>query len=801
MKTAIQGKHKTPKFGHKANRRYFTLLPAIFLVVSHLVHSQEVSPSEKKKDEDISVKEAKSAGLEVIMITAQKRAQSIVEVPIAVTAISGATLAEAKVDDLVDLQFISPNLSIRQELNPSEATFVIRGVGSAGTGGNFEQSVGVYIDGIYRGRPGGALSDLMAIERIEVLRGPQSTIFGRNNTAGAVSIVTQKPEDELSGSIELTAGTENLQQIRGTVTGPISEDVSYRVSFSSNKKDGAIDNLLGDSANNSDRKSIRSQVFAYLGDDTTLRVIADYAKAEEECCYGPFIFVEDSDVSFPGNPSTNTLPGVLLGANITNIGNGTAGTIGEDTSGVIEGTHLDPFKREVAVPQELQFFEDNANYGISAELNHDFEDISFTAIASSRMFEIKEAQRAFAPANTIPAWVSSDSAPGIDISENSIELRVANTNPDILDWIAGIYYFGQEIEEQNFQLKTPIFDNKFGPGAAFSAQSVYTAESMAVFGQFTYNINSDLDFTAGARYIEEEKTLDINSSGLLALPSELGSGVNKISDDAFMGSMSLSYTINPLSRLYGRIARGYKSGGISPLPFGIPVSELDFESETTDAVELGVKLRLLEGNLSFDAALFYQETNDLQVQAFDGLTFKTMNAAKTTSQGLEVEYAYAVNDNWTVSGGFTYLDAEYGSFKGAAPKVGLDDDSRQIQVTQDLTGEKPLQSPEWTITGVVEYWYSLNDSWDIKWRTDYRYVTNYTVDLQNNDLFANAETFQANMSINFLKNNSGLAIQFWGKNITNEDVILAGIEVPFGDSAYVTVNDPSSYGISLLYQF
>ena len=205
---------------------------------------------------------AAAQGIDVIIVTAQKREQTLSDVPIAVSAFSGDALEQAQVDNLNDLQFISPNLIVAQGPQGSEVSFTIRGIGSPSNDRGFEQSVGVYIDGVFRGRQGSALQDLVDIERVEVLRGPQSTIFGRNNSAGALSIVTKQPEFEFGGTFDATYGSEDLFRVRGSVTGPIIEDrVAFRLTASHNERGGFVENLVGDDLGEYDRQTIRGQLF------------------------------------------------------------------------------------------------------------------------------------------------------------------------------------------------------------------------------------------------------------------------------------------------------------------------------------------------------------------------------------------------------------------------------------------------------------------------------------------------------------------------------------------------------------
>ncbi|MEM1103684.1 MAG: TonB-dependent receptor [Pseudomonadota bacterium] len=714
---------------------------------------------------------------EELVITAQKREQALSDVPIAVSAYTADDLNEARVDDLTDLQLISPNLTVRAEQRPTATSFIIRGLGTTSVG-NFEQSVGVYIDGVFRGRPGAALQDLIDIDRVEVLRGPQSTIFGRNNSAGAVNITTAKPSYEYGGSFDATYGSDNEVRVRGSLTGPLIEDrIAFRISASHNQNDGRIDNALGPDANATNRETFRGQLLFDLTDATSLRLIGDYSEAEDRCCIGPLVFAADADLG-PGVPGMAP-PGGLFGGTLPNNGVGTLTTING-----VSGTQFDPFDREIATTDD--FGEDSENAGVSAELNHDFGVVNLTTIASYRHFK-SDPDTLFEPVDALSNLLTS---PAREIDELSVEVRLANSEPGLIDWLTGVYYFDQDIEEDR-----EVSGDFFG-GVFFANEADFDATSIAVFGQATVNVTDRFDITGGLRYLSEDISADITSSGAFALPGGAGNGSNSADNDAFMGSGSIGYEVADFGNIYARYARGYKSGGVDLAPFFVTVADLDFEPETVDSYEIGGKLNFWDRRLTLNTAVFYQEAQDLQVQAFNGVAFSTLNAARVETYGVEIEYTLTPTDRILLSGGVTFLDAEYGSFENAPGRFAEDG------TVQDLTGETPLLSPDWTITGSAQYTHPLDAiGWEVKGRMDYRFTSEHTTDLQNNDLFANDATFVLNLSLQLYQPESGFGLQLFGRNVTNEGVIVSGNETPFTNSGYAFVNDPATWGVTASYQF
>lgn len=228
---------------------------------------------------------AAQAQEDVITVTAQKREQTLQEVPIAVSVVQAETLQNAQIVDAIDLQSVIPSLRVSQLERSSNATFIIRGQGNGANNPGIEPSVAVYIDGVFRPRAGSALSDLIGIERVEVLRGPQSTLFGKNATAGVVSIITQEPQFEFGGVVEATVGNLNQRIVRGSVTGPLSDTLAFSLSGSRNTRDGYYENLgNGGDFNDRDRWAVRGQLLFNPTDNLSLRLIADHDEIDEKCC-------------------------------------------------------------------------------------------------------------------------------------------------------------------------------------------------------------------------------------------------------------------------------------------------------------------------------------------------------------------------------------------------------------------------------------------------------------------------------------------------------------------------------------
>ena len=287
-----------------------------------------------------------------IIVTATKREQTLQDVPVAVTVTDAATIQRANITDIRDLQSVVPSLRVETRQNSVATNFFIRGFGNGANAAGIEPSVGVFIDGVYRSRSGAAISDLNNIQRIEVLRGPQSTLFGKNASAGVISIVTREPEFEWSGKVEATLGNYDQRRLRGFLNVPISDDkAAFSVSLNRNLRDGYFkNNFNGQTVNNIDRWSIAGDLLILPSDNMKIRIKGDYDRIDEDCC--------------------------VVGELQAGLGNILVPAFGGDP------VNLDPYAYSVS--QDITPTQDVTNKGVSAQVDIDFDAIKLTSITSYR---------------------------------------------------------------------------------------------------------------------------------------------------------------------------------------------------------------------------------------------------------------------------------------------------------------------------------------------------------------------------------------------------------------------------------
>ncbi|MCC2615206.1 TonB-dependent receptor [Aestuariibacter halophilus] len=498
-----------------------TLRPSLLAATIALSFAAAVPQGLAQQADDAQAPDSKPAkeGLETIVITAQKRAQNLQEVPVAVTAFTGDEMSESVIKDIYDLQTNVPGLGAFQSQSATNSSFSIRGVGTSSQNFGLESSVGLYVDGVYRARQNSMINNLVDVEAVEVLRGPQGTLFGKNTPSGAVLIRTVKPSHDGDDSfVEATVGNYGLLNLSGATSFSAIEDVlAFRVTAFSSQRDGIISDVtFGDDViNDRDRWGARLQALYTPNDDLTLRVIADYAEIDEICCGAPVQVSNFMAREIPGKFGSDAfLAGPPFNATVLNGGD-------------------DFFDRVTAV----SFLPESRmkDRGLSAELTYDIND-NYTLVSISAL-------RKFDSYDTIDSDFTQAELFGTtnDASQESFsqELRIDYTSEN-LNAIIGAYYFTQDLD-LDYSLFTDTYFNEFylanfqgalddlfnginglsaatggliapvadaaPAGTGFDHRAEQEHKSYAIFGQFDYQLNDQWTLTAGLRYTDEDKEL------------------------------------------------------------------------------------------------------------------------------------------------------------------------------------------------------------------------------------------------------------------------------------------------------
>jgi len=449
-----------------------------------------------------TVAQQTDAVFEEVVVTATKRSATLQDIPIAVSVTSAETIEKAEIRDVLDLQSVIPSLRVGQLNSSAQTNFIIRGFGNGDNNPGVEPSVGVFIDGVFRSRSAAAISDLPSLERVEVLRGPQSTLFGKNASAGVINVVTQKPTGEFGGKISATAGNFDSVIVKGEIQGALSDTVAYSVAAGTNTRDGYTTNAItGGDINNRDRQNIRGQLLYNPNERTEFRVIADYDTLDEECC-----------------AVVNLIAGPTFGA-IQAIG----GTLDpNDADSFTQFTNIDPTNQI-----------DNA--GVSLQIDHDATDFTITSITAFRNVDSSSVIDAdFTSAAVILNALDTN------IDTFTQEIRLTSNGGGALDWNVGAFYFDESIDFTDDLPFGPSFRpfvdalsaGAGAPGAigaleqalglplgAFfptgNGDTVVTAlenEAISIFGQFDWHLNDRVTATLGLNYTRDEKEASIEAA-------------------------------------------------------------------------------------------------------------------------------------------------------------------------------------------------------------------------------------------------------------------------------------------------
>ena len=448
----------------------------------------------------------------VIVVTATKREQTLQETPVAVSVTSAETIEQAQIRDVTDLATVVPSLQVSQDQSSFATSYSVRGFGTDGNNIGLEPSVAMFVDGVYRSRAVSQISDLPDIQRVEVLRGPQSTLFGKNASAGVISIVTKEPQFDFGGMVEASYGNYDAMVVKGFVTGPISDSVAFSAGGGINKRDGFLTNgVNGDDINDRDRWFTRGQLLFDNGGPLRVRVIGDYDKIEERCC-----------------GVVNVLPSAEIGA-IQLLG-GQVNDFRNNPDGDVVFTDVDPIN-------EVE------NYGISGQIDYEFGALTLTSITAYRKTKLAADQDV--------DFTSLDAVSGANIGDADIdtftqELRIASDFDGPLNFLVGGYYFDEQVDTSD-QI---VYGNGFRPfanlllqGATGGTQTVDTLEAtlsalngtdytgqffaagqgffnnivqdneaFSIFGNVDFEITDRLVLTLGANYTKDKKQIVTNST-------------------------------------------------------------------------------------------------------------------------------------------------------------------------------------------------------------------------------------------------------------------------------------------------
>ncbi|MET4131610.1 iron complex outermembrane receptor protein [Porphyrobacter sp. MBR-155] len=651
----------------------------------------------------------------VIIVTATRRAQDVQDIPLAVTAISPQQLENQGVSDIRQISALAPSFTSSQaQLASGSVVLRVRGIGTTSNNIGFESAVGIFVDGAYQSRPGVALNEFVDVERVEVLRGPQGTLFGRNTSAGALNVTNVRPDvTEFGGFVNAGYGNFDEISVQGAINVPIVRDtVAVRLTGAFRERDGFLTvadrngNDIGDT-NDVDQWLVRGQIGWDTDSGLRGRIIADFSNSTSSCCGAIELF--QSPLVTGG-----AFAAVGLGANGGN-GQPSVSTTPRD-----QGAFEQALNNRV-VSANFAPIADIDNYGVTGELEFPVSDnADLIFIGSYRKFESFENY----DSDFSGLDIFNVDALNLDIETWTAELRLqGEAFGGKLNYMVGGFYSDEQLDQSvSFSLGQDFGENVgallFVPtGGALGPNplSVFTgvdpagttntnrfqqdAKSYAIFTHNSFEITDGLELTVGARYSWEDKEggftqtavnnqicpavlgalggvpgalqpafiglgcfgftapADLPQAAVLPLPRTFQENFN---DEELIYTVKLGYEFSPSINTYASFTHGYKAGGINlDTTAAVDGADPTFLSEEVDAYEIGLKGQTANGDLTVNVAAFYEEFTDFQVLEFTGTAFETFNVPKAETKGVEIEGLFRPNDELTFNFGATFLEASY----------------------------------------------------------------------------------------------------------------------------------------------
>ena len=820
------------KFGLRHQCAFGALACALALTPA-MAQAQDAATS---VDDTDLIDNAEVDGGNVIIVRAQGREQALSDVPVAVSAVSGEMLEKSGVADIRDLNQVAPSLLVSSTGNEANGSARIRGIGTVGDNPGLESSVAVFVDGVYRSRSGNALSELGPLDRVEILRGPQGTLGGRNSSAGLITIYTAPPEFEFSGYGAFTYGNYDAIKVEAGINAPLGDTVAARIDGVYFERDGFYNDVVNDvRINDRDRYLVRGQLLFEPTSDLSIRLVGDYSNKDEACCAATFVQPEFAPLArvSPGLDRYNRPEG---GPALTSTDNPIIPILlglGQDPRGLTQST----FNRDIYVSPGRSYQGETEDWGISGEVNWNFGDVTLTSITGYREYSNFQGSDTDYTQVDLLYRAPGPNAGAREFKTFTQEFRLNGTAfNDTLDWLIGAYYANEKLETRdnlrfgndygtfancrialaiNPALANPSADNclganvaaldgtltgtpAFGPATPLIIAGMnnlaqvrdigsngdrynQTSENFAVFTHNIVHVTDTVDLTLGLRYTNETKdfdaafsndnvfcpqsralldgllvpTVDTNGDGVpdLAPLGGLAAGLIGLScqgnstaeldgvtlsdqrkEDEFTGTAILSWKPDPDWMVYGSYSKGYKAGGFNldrsalalPVEFDaatLDPSALQFDAETVDAFEVGVKYSARDWG--FSVAAFRQEFSNFQLNTFNGTVFLVQNingcdtdlggadrdgdgttgscaaenvAPGVIAQGVEFEASVSPIRDLTMTMGLTYADTSYED-----NLVGQDNGSPLDPALRLLPGDNLSNAPEVTATASLSW--------------------------------------------------------------------------------------------------
>jgi len=702
--------------------------------------------------------------LEEVVVTAQKRAESSQDVPISIQAFSNDAMEKLGATELMDLSKSAPSFSIGG-IPGSQQTSGLRGIVDYGRNIGIDGRMGVYIDGVFQGRSATANQPLLGLESVEILRGPQGTLFGKNTVSGAINLNTRKADEEFTGEIKAGVGNEGQWSAAGLISGALSDNVFGSVAYSRQEYDGWFDSItLNKTLGDRKQEGARAQLRFLPNDQLEIILAGDYGLADSNAP----VF---TNIELPAYKTTK-------GKERDKVESwGSALTLNYSTASDYTLTSISAYR-------------DN-EYTLSGD-----EDFSALVDAYQTFFDE-------------------------DGDQFSQEIRIVSPQHEKYDWVAGLYYFESSTStSRNISFAPPIVPVDQLSGNIAIPSSIDVTDYAAYF-HGNYRITEQWEVTAGLRFTDVEKDFDFNQvnaptdeagaafvlQNILGFPPPVAAFVasqvpgalfgafnldykDKYEDSFWTPTVGLNFMPNDDVMYYAKYSRGYQSGGFNG-DFNPYLPAIEFDSEYVDAYEIGVKSTLADGTLRLNADVFVQKYSDFQL--FQRIPVNNTsvqivsNAGEATSQGVELETVWLPTDTLQLTFNATYLDATYDKFDNPVAAI----DPTQ---PENFDGNDLNFAPEWRLYAGLQYIQALGDNGDLTFNLDYTYQDDSYSNSPNNDEFELIPDYDLwNARVTFNPASYRWQLSAWIKNIGDDEYLVNHSQ------ASITLVNRSLWGMPRLY--
>jgi iron complex outermembrane receptor protein len=618
--------------------------------------------------------------LEEVLVTATKRSESAQDVPVALSVVGTEVIDRLNIAGMSDLARVSPSISISQGDTKQNSNIRIRGIGTSVFSSGLEPSVLVMVDGVAQAQPGQAFSTLLDVQRMEVLRGPQSTLFGKNASAGAINVITRQASETFEGMVDLLGTNDGEYRAIASLSGPVSDTLRYRATAYYTEQDGYIKNLARDESYHDEEASgARVKLQWEPAERLSVDLVAAYSEDESACCV----------VTAWEVPENSTFFGFLP----------------------YDPSPVQPSEDNLAVAHDTPPSSETEESSLAATVQYEFGGFSLKSITAYSDWQYQASGDVDGTAVPLAQILTGGFMSGglvntteLDTELFSQELLLASPQDRAFDYLLGLYYAKSDTDRG--------FTRNISPA---NWQAGYTVETQAVFGQLGFALADDLRATLGVRYHHEDREAEFADA--VRQLSLAGSE----SDSVVLGKASLQWEFAEDAMAYASYAKGYKGGGYD-LTTGFDQEGLEnpVGNESSDAWELGIKSQLFDGRAQINAALFYTMYDDYQAQRmdFDGTTFpvvgtlKIDNVGELKTQGIEVDAQALLTERLSVTASIAWIDATIESFPDAACYVGQVAGCRELApgvFAQDLAGKDLPLSPDWKLSLSGEYRLPMNN--------------------------------------------------------------------------------------------